>query len=215
MDLVKIKIIPSSYQLNFGLNSSVDCTVTVYVNDFNDNPVSGYAISIDCPDDSSQTTQTGITNANGTCTFNYTFSDTNGSGYKRFIVNNVISDSVFLYRDTGWVEALDYKSGYSNMSGSNVQMRVVDKVVQIQGFFTNASAVTTSNTGSGLNFATMKYPEFAPKQGVMEMMVRFPNKWFLELSSTGQFWMARHGTTTTNTQIAAGAWLQCDIMYMI
>lgn len=225
MELMNIRIIPSSYQLNFGLNSSISCTVDIYVTDFNGNPVSNYAISIDCPDDSSQTTQTGTTNANGICTFNYTFSDTNGTGYQRFIVNNVISDSIFLYRDTGWVkQALTYKSGYSDLNSGNevtagashgVKMRIIDKTVELRGIFNNSSALTTRQDGYGTNVATMTYPQFAPSNAVMVMLSRGLDKYFLELNPSGNLWIGRHGTNTTNKQIPANSWIRCYLKYTI
>lgn len=216
MELVKISIVPDSYKLNFGLNDSVSCTISVYVNDFNGNPVSDYSISISCPDDTTQVIQTSTTDTSGLCSFNYTFNDTNGTGYRRFVVNDIVSENIFLYRDTGWVDALTYRSGYTlKTSGSPVMMRVVDKTVQIEGFFTNSSAVTTVQGGTGINFAIMKYPKFAPSTGVMRLIARTPQRWFLELTTTGNFYMARHGTTATNTQIPANSWLECSVMYTI
>ena len=113
MNLIKINIIPSDYKLNFGLNSEVSCTVKVIVTDFNGNGIPNYPISITCPDDTSQQIQTANTNEYGWYNFEYTFNDANGvTGYRRFIVNDIVSNSIFLYRDTGWVTALNYKSLY-------------------------------------------------------------------------------------------------------
>lgn len=216
MELVKISIVPDSYKLNFGLNSEVGCTIKVIVTDFNGNGISNYPIIITCPDDTTQTTQTAITNNFGWYNFEYTFNDANGTGYRRFVVNDIVSESIFLYRDTGWVDALTYRSGYTlKTSGRPVMMRVVDKTVQIEGFFTNSSAVTTVQGGTGINFAIMKYPKFAPSTGVMRLIARTPQRWFLELNTSGNFFMGRHGTTATNTQIPANSWLECSVMYTI
>lgn len=213
MDLVNIQILSDNYQLNYGVNSSVSCNITVKVTDFNDNPVNNYNVSIECPDDTSQTTRTGVTGANGVCNFTYTFSS--GTGYRRFIVNNIKMISVYLYRDTGWFDALTYTSGYATKNDDVVKMRVVDKFVDIRGTYTNINAVTTPQNGNGLQVATLKYPQFAPSNSITAMMMNSPYKIYLELASDGTLWMARRGNTATNTQINASAWLYCYITYTI
>ena len=218
MDLIKINIIPSNYKLNFGLKSEVSCTVRVIVTDFNDNGIPNYPISITCPDDTSQQIQTANTNTSGWCDFEYTFNDANGvTGYRRFIVNDIVSNSIFLYRDTGWVKALKYKSGYSAISSTpEVRMRVVDKTVELRGIFQNNSAVTTTQGGTGINVATMAYPKFAPNPAVMTMLPKGGiYKYFLELNTSGNVWLGRHGLNTTNLQISANSWLRCFFTYTI
>lgn len=217
MDLIKINIIPSDYKLNFGLNSEVSCTVRVIVTDFNGNGISNYPISIACPDDTSQQIQIANTNESGWCGFEYTFNDANGvTGYRRFIVNDVVSNSIFLYRDTGWVTALKYQSGYSAISSTpEVRMRVVDRTVELRGMLQNNAAVTTAQGGTGIHIATMRYPKFGPHNSVRALLPRGLDKYYLDLNPNGVLWFARHGTNTTNKQLGANSWIRCYFTYTI
>lgn len=129
------------------------------------------------------------------------------------VYTSITNIEPYIY-DSGW-KNLTMSSGFSVYGSSNpMRYRRIGKTVRIEGIFKNTSAITPDTTAR--TFATISDTSCRPSQTQYALQQGSgANKFLLNVNSNGQLQIARYGTTSTNTQIPSGSWLQCYITYFI
>lgn len=204
--------------------TSTSFDITVRLIDFEGNPVIGEEVTVNSSTSGAEAQQgyftnnnsyiTGITNNNGECTFKFTV---NEIGNCIFTCNDA-SLNVRVYRDTGW-QGVTYASGYTNHDSYPLVYRVRDRLVEIQGLVKTTKAVTPNTTATTI--ATIPQV-FRAKVGQKAANLHFAginqnnaNQIFVECNYTNGIQFQRYGTTSTNTQVPSGTYLNIYLTYII
>jgi len=206
--------------------TSTSFDIIVRLIDFEGNPVIGESVTVNSSTaggenqqgfftDNNSNTITGITNADGECTFKFTV---NYIGNCTFTCNNT-SLNVRVFRDTGWL-GVSFASGYTNYDTSHpLQYRVRDRFVEIRGMAKKTSAVTPNTTATTIATIPQMYRAIAGRKASTLHFAGFnqnnANQIYVECNYSYGIQFQRYGTTATNTQVPANTCLNIYLTYTI
>ena len=207
-------------RLNFKAGNTLETSLNIQVKN-NNIPYAQALVTISALDSGSITNNILMTDSNGQCSTTLTFNINEGFGVRRFkiICNNTTEICyVTLHRYNNKSNAslaFKYESNFQDVPNFEAKITVVDNQVNINGWFQPKAKFTTASSGTGTLVGTLKNTSYAPSQAVFITEKPSANKCFLELNTSGQLWVGRYGTTTTNVECPAGTWIPVNFNYLL
>ena len=130
--------------------------------------------------------------------------------------SEAVQASYIYYNDTGWVDCT-IASGFKRYSTSQyyptLQVRKINGVVHLRGMVSPTAAITPSGLTTSLGTLPSGY---APT--MIETVIcqgGGANRFLLQIHPNRSLYIARYSdSTTTNEEIASGAWLNCYATWM-
>ena len=207
-------------RLNFKHGNTIETSLNIQVKN-NNIPYAQASVTISALDGGSIDNSTLTTNSNGQGSTHITFDINEGFGIRRFkiICNNTTEICYVTLRrynnKSNASLAFNYESNFENVPDYEVKITVIDNQVNINGWFKPIAKFTTASGGTGTRVGTLKNTNYAPSQAVFITEKPSANKCFLELNTSGQLWVGRYGTTTTNVECPAGTWIPVNFNYLL
>lgn len=125
--------------------------------------------------------------------------------------NTKEEQNTLLFTDSGW-QTCTLSSGYAvYTSGTNLRVRKVGKIVQVNGVFKNNNTLSAS---SNVQFATLPSGYRPSQEQVKICQGSDLYKWLLRIKADGAMTLSRYGTSS-DASASSGRWLPYCITYMV